>query len=114
MAQPVPRPPSGLFPSGPPRPTYREVFPVGLAPLVAGAGAATLWMMLFGLLATSARGYAWFTIGAGIVGWVAAAALARFGDRGVAAGVALACGLGIAIAGVVVVAHLASGNWLLW
>src|SRR5438874_2232584 len=59
------RPPGGLIPSGPPRPVYREPLPARLGPAAAGAASAALWMLLFGLLATTARSYAWLTFGAG-------------------------------------------------
>jgi hypothetical protein len=110
----LPRTPSGLFPSGPPRPTYREPHPVRAGAVAAGAGAGALWMLLFGLVATTARGYAWWTISAGITGWLAALVLARYGDRGVAVGVAASTAVGAAIAGSVVFAHFIDGNWLLW
>ncbi|HKT03972.1 MAG TPA: hypothetical protein VJT31_30965 [Rugosimonospora sp.] len=108
------RNPSGLFPSGPPRPTYREPHPAGAGGVLLGAAATTLWMALFGLLATTARGYAWWTVTAGVIAWLSALALARWGLRGVAAGIAIGAGLGMAIAGVVVVLHWIGGHWLLW
>jgi hypothetical protein len=79
-----------------------------------GGAAGTLWMALFGLLASTARAYAWWTVAAGAVAWVAAFALARFGLRGVAVGVALASGLALALAGVIVTEHWVGGNWVLW
>jgi hypothetical protein len=108
------REPSGLIPVGPPRPIYREPVPVRLGPVAAGAGAAGLWLLLFGLLATTARSYAWLTFGAGAVAWLVALVLARFGDRGVAVGVAVSTAIGAAIAGIVVIAAWAAGHWLLW
>jgi hypothetical protein len=110
----LPRTPSGLFPSGPPRPTYREPHPVRGSMVAFGVGAGALWMLLFGLVASTARGYAWWTISAGITAWLAAAVLARFGDRGVAVGVAASTALGVAIAGAVVFARFIGGHWLLW
>lgn len=104
----------GLLPSGPPRPVYREPAPVRGGPLAAGLGSAALWMLLFGLLARSARAYAWYTFAAGAMAWLAAVALSRFGDRGVAVGVALGSALGVTIAGIVVVARWTGGHWLLW
>jgi hypothetical protein len=108
------RPTSGLLPTGPPRPIYREPFPVRLGPVAAGAGSAALWMLLFGLIATTARGYVWLTFGAGAAAWLSAAVLSRFGDRGVAVGIAVSAAVGVAIAGIVVTARWAGGNWLLW
>src|SRR5207244_4604895 len=83
------RAPSGLFPSGPPRPTYREPHPARLGAVALGGAAGTVWMALFGLLAGTARAYAWWTVAAGTAAWLAALALARYGLRGVAVGVAM-------------------------
>lgn len=96
------------------RPTYREPLPVRSPMVTAGAAAGAAWMLLFGLLAGSARGYIWITLIAGALAWVAAFVLARFGDRGVAVGVAVASGVAVAIAGIVVGYRLAGGDWLLW
>jgi|GEM_PF-1049484 len=109
------RTPSGLFPTvDPGRPVYREEHPAGAGPIALGAGATAVWMALFGLLADNARGYVWWTIVAGLLGWLAAGLLVRFGDRGVAAGVALASGTGVAVAGILVAVRFAGGHWLLW
>jgi hypothetical protein len=82
--------------------------------VAAGFGAGALWMLLFGLVASTAREYSWWTISAALAGWLAALGLARFGDRGVAVGVAVASGLGAAIAGSVVFAQFIGGHWALW
>jgi hypothetical protein len=103
--------PSG---SGLPRPIYREPAPARAGAVFLGGAAGALWMLLFGLLAHTARSYVWCTIAAGLAGWLAAALLARFGDRGIAAGVAITTGLGVAIAISVVVAQAASGHWVPW
>jgi hypothetical protein len=108
------RAPSGLFPSGPARPTYREPHPTRLGEVTLGGAAGTLWMVLIGLLSSSARGYIWWTTTAGLIAWGSALVLARWGLRGVAAGVALTSGIGVSIAVVVVIEHWAGGNWLLW
>jgi hypothetical protein len=109
------RSPSGLFPSGgPPRPAYREPHQTRLSAVALGAVAGTLWMLFFGLLAVDARGYLRWSIAAGVLAWAAALGLARFGIRGVAVGVALSTGLGMAIAGVILTEHWAGGHWLLW
>lgn len=66
--------------------------------MMAGGGAAAVWMLLIGLLSTSTRGYILLSIlGAGVA-WLSALALARFGDRGVAVGVAVVAGLGLSVA----------------
>lgn len=108
------RGPGGLFPAGPPRPIYREPGPVRPGPVTAGAGAAALWMLLFGLLASTARGYVWLTFSAGLLGWLSALVLGRIGDRGVAVGVAVSTAVGVAIAGIVVTVQWSYGHWLLW
>jgi hypothetical protein len=71
-------------------------------------------MLLFGLIGTDERSYLWSTIVAAGVAWIAAGVLARFGDRGVATGVALSSGAGLAIAGLVIVITWAGGQWPLW
>ena len=113
------RVPSGLFPSkaqppAPVRPTYRELLPVGAGRAAVGVLAGTLWMGLFGLLATSARAYVWSTIIAALLAWPVLAVLTRFGDRGVAAGAAVSTGFGLAVAGLVVTLRWWGGEWLLW
>jgi hypothetical protein len=108
------REPGGLFPAGPPRPIYREPSPIRAGPLTAGAASAALWMLLFGLLASTARSYAWLTFGAGAAAWLGALVLARFGNRGVAAGIGLSTAVGVAVAAVVVAVRWAGGHWLLW
>jgi len=110
------RTPSGLFPSRPSRPTYREPHPVRPGAVAAGLGAGTLWMLLFGLLGTaSVRAYGWWTILAGAVAWVVTAVLTRYGDRGVAVGAAIAVACAWAVAGIVLVAAWVAGDgWVLW
>jgi hypothetical protein len=72
-------------------------------------------MLLLGLLgAGSVRAYGWWTILAGAVAWLLAVILARYGDRGVAVGTAIAVGCAWAIAAAVLaIAWLGSG-WPLW
>ncbi|WP_229400780.1 hypothetical protein [Micromonospora okii] len=110
------RTPSGLFPSGPPsRPTWREPHPVTGAGVAAGGAAAAAWLVLFGLLGRDVPTYAWWTVLAGGVAWLAALALVRFGDRGVATGVAIVTGGGWSIAAAVVAVRWATGgDWPLW
>jgi hypothetical protein len=119
-------PPSGLFPARAPqatggfgggqapRPVYRELLPVTAGKAAIGVLAGTLWMGLFGLLASSARGYIWWTIIAAVLAWPVLAVLTRFGDRGVAAGAAVSTGFGLAIAGLVVALRTFAGEWTLW
>ncbi|MER5457927.1 hypothetical protein ABT008_24445 [Micromonospora sp. NPDC002389] len=112
----MPYSPSGLFPSGrPPRPTYREPHPVSGAGVASGAVGALAWLGLFALLGRSLAGYAWWTLLAGGVAWLAALVLVRFGDRGAAAGIAIVTAGGWSIATVAVVTRwAASGDWPLW
>ena len=114
MDPPRVRPPSGLFPSGPFRPRYREPHPIRAAGVTAGLGIGALWMLLFGLLATSVRAYGWFTNVAGLAAWAAVVVLIRAGDRGVAVGVAIATAVAWAIASLVVLAVWSASNWPLW
>lgn len=108
-------PPSGLFPTGPPRRTYREPHPVRAAGVVAGLGAGSGWLLLFTLLDGDLPGRVWWAVAAGGLAWLAALALARYGDRGVAVGVAVAVGAGWAVAGGLVARHWAvTGDWPLW
>lgn len=107
--------PSGLFPSGPPRRTYREAHPVRLAAVLAGVAAGTGWILLFGALGGGPHAHAWWTVGASCVAWVVALVLARYGDRGVAVGVALAGGAGwTAVVGLVALYWMATGDFPLW
>jgi hypothetical protein len=114
--------PSGLFPAKPmpgapgpnglpQRPVFRELLPITAGKAAIGVLAGTLWMGLFGLLATSASGYVWWSIIAAVLAWPVLAVLARFGDRGVAAGAAVSTGFGLSIAGLVVAAQIFSGGW---
>lgn len=82
--------------------------------MLAGAGVAAAWLLLLGLLATSVGGYAWLTLAASVAAWLCALALARYGDRGVAVGVAITTGLGLSIAFVLVMQRWATIGWPLW
>jgi len=108
------RAPSGLFPSGRPRPAFREPHPVRTGAVLVGAGATAAWLLLFGLLGASARGYVWLTVVASTAAWLIALVLARFGDRGVAVGVAISAGIGLGIAFVLVIARWVTTGWPLW
>ena len=108
------RAPSGLFPSGPCRPTFREPHPIRLGAVLGGAGATCAWLLLSGLLATSTQGYLWLTVVAAASAWVCAYWLMRFGDRGAAVGVGLATGVGTSIGFIVMIDNWASSGWPLW
>lgn len=108
------RPPSGLFP-GPSRPIYREPHPIAAAPVLSGFGATLIWLALFGGLAHDLASYAWWTIVASVTAWAMALVLTFLGDRGVAVGIALAGGLGLAIAaGLVGSRWIDTYDWPLW
>jgi hypothetical protein len=108
------RAPSGLFPTGPVRPTYREAHPVRAGAIWAGGGVGAAWLLLIGLLGESAAQFVWLTVGGSVVALAAALGLARFGDRGVAAGVAIATAVGLAVAMGLVVQRWVTTGWPLW
>jgi hypothetical protein len=108
------RAPSGLFPSGPPRPVFREPHPIRFGAVLTGAGATAAWLLLVGLLATTIRSYVWLTLAAAGLAWALAVVLLRFGDRGVATGVGVATSFGAAVAVGVVVVRWATVGWPLW
>ena len=112
---PMARTPSGLFPGGPIRPSYREPHPVGVGGLFAGLAAGLLWLVTFGMLGSDLFGYAWWTLIAAVAAWTAAIVLMYVGDRGVAVGVALSAGVGWAIAaGFVAARWVDTGDWPMW
>ena len=82
--------------------------------MVAGLGAGALWMLCFGLLATTIRSYGWLTLAAGLVAWVIALLLLRFGDRGIAVGVAITTGIGWAIGVLIIAVVWSDRGWPLW
>lgn len=113
------RTPSGLFPSGSParpaRPGYREPHPVRPGAVAAGSGAATAWMLAFGLLGRDLAGYLWWTLLAGVVAWLAALALVRMGDRGVAVGISIITAIGWSVASAAAAVRWAvTGDWPMW
>ena len=118
-------PPPGRMPAGPSpasyayapassRPRYREALKATPAGIWAGTGLAFLWFLITGLLATTLSGYVWVTVVAALVAWLAALLLARYGDRGAAAGVAAVSGMALGVAGLVVEWHALGGEWILW
>lgn len=115
MADRYPHTPSGLFPSRPPRPTYREPHRVRGAALSAGLGAGAAWLLFIGLLGRDLRGYVWWTFLAGATAWAATWMLTRQGDRGVAAGVAISTGVAWSVAAAAVAVRWGmTGDWPLW
>jgi hypothetical protein len=94
------------------RPTLREPHPVRPWAVVAGALAAGVWLLSFGMFGVTLGGYVAWTAVAGLLAWGAAHALARYGDRGVAAGVAAATGVAWTAAALsVVVEWIRRGAW---
>lgn len=87
------------------RPVLREPHPVRLWAVVLGAFTGGVWLVAFGLLGESLAGYLGWTLTAGLAAWAAAYGLVRFGDRGVAVGVAAAVGMAWTAAALSVVAE---------
>jgi hypothetical protein len=75
------------------RATLREPHRVRAAAVACGAFAGGVWLITFGSLSVTLRGYLSWTAFAGTIAWLAAFTLARSGDRGVAVGVAAATGV---------------------
>lgn len=108
-------PGSGLFPSGPPRPAYREPHPVRAPAVLAGLAATTGWLVLFAVPGGDLRGHVWWLLAGGAGAWLASVVLARRGDRGVAVGVAAATGVAwAAVGGLVALDWALTGDWPLW
>lgn len=80
------------------RPVLREPHPVRAGAVLCGALGAGAWLLSFGLLSVTMRGYLCWTLLAGGVAWLAALGLARSGDRGVAVGIAAAVGVAWSVA----------------
>lgn len=120
-------PTSWAGPEGPPpralRPRWREPHPVRVGPTAAGSALCALWVLMW-LLAyakgaqdasPSGAGFAWVTLAASTIGAVAAAALARYGDRGAAVGVAAVAGTAAGVTGLSCELYLLlTGDWILW
>jgi hypothetical protein len=96
------------------RPRYREPLPVRPARVVLGMLVGAAWMALASSQVAKATFFCWSMFVAGIVAGSVAVLLSRIGDRGAAAGVAIAAALGVCVATLVVVVSWAHGNWLLW
>nr|MDT0659991.1 hypothetical protein [Micromonospora sp. DSM 115978] len=83
--------------------------------MATGVAAGGIWLLAFGLLGGDLRGYLWWTLLAGSVAWLVGVGLARWGDRGVAAGVAMVTSVGWSIAvTALVVQWWRSGDWPMW
>jgi hypothetical protein len=66
--------------------------------VLTGAGATAAWLLMAALFATSAATYIWYTLTAAVISAGVAGGLMRYGDRGVATGVALTTALGASLA----------------
>ncbi|SDD91113.1 hypothetical protein SAMN05216270_10955 [Glycomyces harbinensis] len=120
-------PTSWTGPDAPPRrtgrPHWREPHPVRVGPAAAGSVLSAVWALMW-LLAyarstgdtpPTGAGFAWVTLAASTIGLVAAAALARYGDRGAAVGVAAVAGTAAGVAGLSCELYLfLTGDWILW
>jgi hypothetical protein len=103
--------PSGLFPSGPHRPTFREAHPVRVPAVIVGGALTLAWLLLMGLFASSVRGLiALELLAVGIAAGVAGLLL-RFGDRGGAVGVGIAAAAGGCLATAVAIARWVTVGW---
>ncbi len=104
--------PAPLF--SPRRPRYREAHPIRAGAVWAGIGAGFLWFLMFGLVSWSLLSYLWSTVIAGVLAGAAAVVLVRYGDRGVAVGVAAISAAAVGIIGLIVAIADITGRWLLW
>ncbi len=98
------------------RPRWREPHQVRVGAVAAGSALSALWVMVCLLaFARSGAGFAWVTLAASTIATVVAAVLARYGDRGVAVGVAAVAGTAAGVTGLAVELYLLlTGNWILW
>lgn len=111
------------LPSRDGRPRWREPHPIRVGPVAAGSALCALWVLLW-LLAyangsgrepVTGTGFAWVTLAASTIGAVAAALLARYGDRGAAVGVAAVAGTAAGVTGLTCELYLLlTGDWILW
>jgi hypothetical protein len=77
--------------------------------------AGGVWLILFALLGEDLRTRAWWTVASALAALPAAVLLVRSGDRGAAAGVAAALGVGLAAAaGTVTWQWYVTADWPLW
>lgn len=103
--------PSGLFPSGPQRPTFREPHPVRLPAALVGAALTLAWQVLVVSFATSLHGLYAAVVAAVLVAAAVAGLLLRFGDRGAAVGVGIAATVGGCVLTFVAVVRWVTFGW---
>jgi hypothetical protein len=106
--------PSGLFPSGPRRPTFREPHPIRAATVVIGAVMTLAWQFLVAGFASSLRDLFWRTVFAVAAAVAVALILARAGDRGAAVGIGFAASVGGCVAALIVTVRWVTTGWPLW
>lgn len=106
--------PSGLFPSGPRRPTFREPHPIRAVTVAVGAVMTLAWQFLVAGFASSLRDLFWRAVFAAAAALAVALLLARVGDRGAAVGVGLAASVGGCVAALIVAVRWITTGWPLW
>lgn len=83
--------------------------------VLAGVAGGGCWLGLFVLLGHDLPSRVWWTVAAGALAWLVALVLSRYGDRGVAVGVAVAAGCGwVAAGGAVALYWSVTSDWPLW
>jgi hypothetical protein len=82
--------------------------------VLTGAGVATAWLLIVGLLSTSVAAYLWLSLAAAVPAWLTAAVLLRFGDRGVAVGAAAATAVGVGVVFAVIIEQWITVGWPMW
>lgn len=97
------------------RPSYREPHRSTTAGVFAGAGITVVWFVITAFLGTDLPSRLWVMLAASLLATGAAVLLARYGDRGAAAGVAAVSGAAVAVVGLVVEwQQLLYETWVLW
>jgi len=98
------------------RPTYREPHPVRPDAAAIGGIAALAWYIAFVFVgAGSLSASTWWGLLAGAIAWAVALVLVRFGDRGVATGIAIVTAVCWGVTTFAVgLRWVTSGDWPLW
>jgi len=106
--------PSGLFPSGPRRPTFREPHPVRIPAVIVGGAMALAFQFLLASFADTPRELFWRCLAGVAVAAAVSLLLLRYGDRGAAAGVGLVASFGGCVAAILVMVRWLTIGWPLW
>jgi hypothetical protein len=77
-----------------------------------GVATGSLWMLMWALFSRTPEGFVQLMVVAGLIGTGLALVLTRAGDRGIAAGIAIAAGGAVSLAGFVFAVNVLAGNWL--